>query len=67
MLCDCYLPSDLVPYDGVPNEEVVSVEAGLAAAFIVLATAGIIFAVVCIIFNAVYRKKKSVTVVDDRC
>ena len=56
---NCYLPPDnLVPYDGVPNEETVSVEAGLAAVFIVLATAGIIFALVCIIFNAVNRNKK---------
>ena len=59
MLCDCLPPPDnLVPYDGVPNEEVVSVKVGLAAVFFIMATAGIIFAVICIVFNAVYRNKK---------
>ena len=58
LLCLCPLPEPGgIPYDGVPNEEVVSVSLGLAVVFFILATAGILFALACIIFNFVYRKK----------
>ena len=52
------LLDDLVPYDGVPIEKVVTVQVGLVVVVYILATAGILFALVCIIFNAVYRKTK---------
>ena len=46
------------PYDGVPIEEVVSVDLSLTVIFSVLATVGIAFAVVCLVFNFIFRNKK---------
>ena len=45
------------PYDGVPTEEVVSVDLSLTVIFSVLATAGIAFGVVCLAFNFIFRNK----------
>jgi len=45
-----------IPYDGVPDEEVVPISLGLAIVFFILATSGILFALGCIIFNFVYRE-----------
>lgn len=50
----------LVPYDGVPIEEDVTVSVILTTVFTLLAIAGIIFTVVCIAFNVVFREKKQV-------
>ena len=53
-----HLPGGLIPYDGVPTEEVVSVDLSLTVLFSVLATAGIAFGVVCLVFNFIFRDKK---------
>ena len=45
------------PYDGVPTEEVVSVDLSLTVIFSVLATAGIVFGVACLVFNFIFRNK----------
>ena len=48
----------LVPYDGVPGEEYVTVAIPVTVVYILLSVAGIIFAVLCLIFNFVYRNKR---------
>ena len=53
-----HLPGGLIPYDGVPTEKEVSVDLSLTVIFSVLATAGIVFAVVCLVFNFIFRDKK---------
>ena len=53
-----HFPGDLIPYDGVPLEEEVSVALPLTVTFAILAAAGIVFAVACLVFNCIFRKKK---------
>ena len=56
-----FLPSvsgGIVPYDGVPTEEEVSVDLSLTVVFSILATAGIAFVVICLAFNFIFRNKK---------
>ena len=55
MLC-----AGLVPYDGVPEKKIETVHISITVVFIVLACCGMVFAVVCITFNFVYRKSKYV-------
>ena len=50
----------LVPYDGVPEKKIETVHISVTVVFIVLACCGMVFAVVCITFNFVYRKSKYV-------
>lgn len=52
--------ADGVPYDGVPEEEIVTVHVSVTAVFVFLATAGLVFTVLCLVFNFFYRKKKLV-------
>ena len=49
---------DGVPIDGVPVEKVVTVALGLTVLYVILATAGIVFALVCLTFTLIFRKKK---------
>ena len=49
---------DGIPNDGIPIEEVVTVSLGLTVVYVVLATAGIAFAVVCLTFTLIFRRKK---------
>ena len=51
-------PGDLIPYDGVPTEKEVSVNLSLTVIFSILATAGIVFGVVCLVFNFIFKDKK---------
>ena len=51
-------PGGVVPYDGVPTEKEVSVDPSLTVIFSILATAGITFGVVCLVFNFIFREKK---------
>ncbi|CAI8049960.1 Gamma-aminobutyric acid type B receptor subunit 2, partial [Geodia barretti] len=58
-----YSTSDLVlpygiPYDGVPFKDVVTVSVALTVVYVILATAGLVFAVACVLFTLVFRKKK---------
>ena len=47
-----------IPYDGEPREEFVTIIAPVTAIFIVLNIGGIIFAVICSMFNAIFHKKR---------
>jgi len=47
-----------IPYDGVPVEEVVTVHISATVIIVLLATAGLVFTAVCLIFNFVFRKRK---------
>lgn len=47
-----------IPYDGVPNMIVATVEVGVTALFSVLATAGLVLTVICLTFNFIYRNTK---------
>ena len=58
-----WLPGGITPYDGVPLEEVVSVHLSLTVIFSILATAGIAFAVACLIFNWIFRNRKYVAII----
>ena len=49
---------DGIPYDGVPIEVVVTVGLSVTVIFLFLATAGIVFAVACLVFNFIFRNKK---------
>ena len=48
----------LVPYDGVPTKEFVAIALPVTVIFVFLASAGIFFAIACLIFNFVHRNKK---------
>ena len=50
--------SGLIPYDGVAEEETVSVHIALTIVEVVLASLGIAFAVACLIFNFKFRNSK---------
>ena len=47
-----------IPYDGKPTEITRTVDISLTVIFIVLSTVGIIFAIICLIFNFVFRERK---------
>lgn len=47
-----------VPHDGVKKEEIVSVHVSVTVIFILLASAGVIFTAVCLVFNFVFRKRR---------
>ena len=49
-----------MPYDGVPVEKNVTVSIAVTVLFSVLATAGIILAIFCLIFNIAFRNEKFV-------
>ena len=46
------------PYDGVPIEVLETVDPSLTVIFIVLSTFGIVLAIVCLIFNFMFRERK---------
>ena len=53
-----------VPYDGEPVQETVKIHPLLTTSMVVLAAAGATFAIVCIVFNFVNRKKRLDLVID---
>ena len=53
-----FFPLEGIPNDGIPTEEVVTVSVVLTVVYVVLATAGLIFTAVCIMFNIIYRERK---------
>ena len=63
MICDsliiwlCLL-IDGIPNDGIPDEDIVTVHIGITVVYVTLATAGLMFAVVCLVFNLVFRQKR---------
>ena len=52
------IPGGIIPHDGVPVEEDVTVAIPLTVTFSILAMAGIAFSVVCLAFNCIFRRKK---------
>ena len=46
------------PHDGLPLRRPVTVSVALTVIFAFLATGGIIFAIVCLVFNTVFRDRK---------
>ena len=50
--------ADGVPYDGVPQDDVEKIHVSLTIVFCSLSTAGIVFAISCMLFNFIYRDKK---------
>ena len=50
--------SDGIPSDGIPIEEVVTVSVALTVVYVISATAGLVFAVACLLFTLLFRQKK---------
>jgi gamma-aminobutyric acid type B receptor len=46
------------PNDGIPIEDVVTVSVALTVVYVILATAGLVFAVGCLLFNIIYRHRR---------
>ena len=46
------------PYDGRPIDVAETVEISLMVVFIVLATVGIVLAIICLVFNFIFRERK---------
>ena len=51
-------PAGFAPHDGVAKEQIVTVHPALTGVFSSLASAGIAFATLCLVFNFVYRNEK---------
>ena len=49
---------DGIPNDGIPDEDIVTVHIGITVVYVTLATTGLVFAVVCLVFNLVFRQKR---------
>ncbi|CAI8020636.1 Gamma-aminobutyric acid type B receptor subunit 1 [Geodia barretti] len=47
-----------IPNDGMAIEDVVTVSVALTVVYVILATAGLVFAVACILFNIIFREKR---------
>ena len=56
--------SDGVPIDGVPNLKVVTVSLGVTVVYMMLATTGFGFAIVCLLFTFVFRNKRSCSMIE---
>ena len=54
------LHAGLVPYDGTPREEIVTIALPVTVICSALNICGIICAVICLLFNIIFRKKKSI-------
>jgi len=52
------IPGGVIPYDGVPLEQEVTAAISVTVIFSILATAGIVFAVACLVFNCIFRRRK---------
>ncbi len=48
----------LIPYDGVPVEQIETVAVSLTVIYSIFATLGISFAIVCLTFNFIFRNRK---------
>ena len=51
-------PQDGRPYDGVPDEVVVSVHLSVTVICVTLAAAGLVFTAACLVFNFIFRNRK---------
>ena len=57
-MVNSWLLGGLVPYDGITDKVLVTVALPVTLIFVVLASAGIIFAILCLVFNFVFRNKR---------
>lgn len=49
------------PYDGVPREEIVTLALPVTVILSILNICGIAYAVICLLFNVIFRKKRLLT------
>ena len=49
---------DGVPNDGIPIEDVVTVSLDLTVVYVILAIAGMVFAVACLAFTLIFRERR---------
>nr|CAA76688.1 metabotropic glutamate GABA-like receptor [Geodia cydonium] len=49
---------DGIPNDGIPIENVVTVSVPLTVVYVALAVGGLVFAIVCVFFTVIFRKRK---------
>ena len=50
--------TDYIPYDGEPREEFVSIAVPVTTVFSVLNIGGIIYAIICLLFNVIFHNKR---------
>ena len=50
--------TDGIPSDGIPVVKTVTLAIPLSVVYIFAATAGLVFAVACLVFNFIFREKK---------
>ena len=55
--CIIILSPDGISNDGIPIEDVVTVSVGLTVVYVILAIAGLVFAVFCLLFNLLCKKR----------
>ena len=49
---------DGIPFDGVPTEDIATAFIPLVVVIYIFAAAGVIFSIVCLAFNCIFRNKK---------
>ena len=50
---------DYIPYDGTPRKKITTIALPVTIILSFLNICGIIFGVICLLFNVIYRKKRS--------
>jgi hypothetical protein len=55
---NCILNLGHVPHDGLPESDIATVYVPVAVIFILLDVCGLAFALVCLVFNVLFRDKK---------
>ena len=53
-----YVAIGSIPYDGVARKEILTVHPALTSIIMILACAGVLFTVACLIFNFIFRSRK---------
>lgn len=62
MFNTCNAKAEYTPYDGVPSEEYVTISLPVTVTLSVLSIIGIICAVICLLFNAIFHKRRYTTI-----
>ena len=58
LLCTPHPSTGGVPVDGLPKIQIVTILTPLVIVYYILAAIGIIFALVCLLFNIIFRNRK---------
>jgi hypothetical protein len=53
-----HINSDGIPFDGVPAEDIATAFIPLVVVIYLFAAAGVVFSIVCLAFNCIFRNKK---------